>query len=155
MRRRSAELRETAPDPKYNEILAGKFINYMMMGGKKYTSERIFYEALKIAEEKTGKPGITVFNQAMNNVKPLLEVRPRRVGGATYQVPYEVRPNRAIALTIRWVVGAARAKKGKPMSGKLAEELLLALENKGDAYKKREDMHKMADANRAFAHFRW
>jgi len=154
-RRKVAEKREIMPDPKYNSTLVAKFINCMMWDGKKSLSERIFYEAMDIIEKKTGKPGIEVFQQAINNVKPVLEVRPRRVGGATYQVPVEVRPDRQISLAIRWILGAARARRGRSMAERLAAELIDAFNNQGTAIKKREDTHRMAEANRAFAHFRW
>ena len=155
MRRRRAEKREGQPDPIHNNEVAGKFINSIMHKGKKYLAEQIFYKALEIIETKTTKPGLSVFLEAVSNVKPDLEVKPRRVGGATYQVPMEVRAGRKLALTIRWLLQGAREKKGMPMSAKLAEELILAAEKKGTAYKRKEDMQRMAEANKAFAHFRW
>lgn len=155
MRRRRAEKRGLVPDPLYNNEIAGKFINSLMWDGKKYLAQRIFYSALKIVESKTNKPGVQVFTLAINNVKPDLEVRPRRVGGAVYQVPMEVRADRKLSLAIKWIIQAAREKKGMPMKERLADELILASEKKGTAYKRKEDTHKMAAANRAFAHFRW
>ena len=155
MRRRRAEKREGQPDTIYNNEIVGKFINSIMHEGKKYLAEQIFYDALKIVETKTSKPGLSVFLEAVSNVKPDLEVKPRRVGGATYQVPMEVRAGRKLALTIRWLLQGTREKKGMPMSAKLAEELNLAADKKGTAYKKKEDTHRMAEANKAFAHFRW
>lgn len=155
MRRRRSERRDLQADPIYNNEVAGKFINSLMWEGKKYLAESIFYEALKIVESKTNKPGLSVFTQALNNVKPEMEVRPRRVGGATYQVPMEVKAHRKLSLAIRWIIQASREKRGMPMSEKLADELILAYEKKGAAYKRREDTHRMAEANKAFAHFRW
>lgn len=155
MRRRRAERRDLQPDPIYNNEVAGKFINSLMKEGKKYLAQKIFYEALKIVESKTNKPGLSVFSQAVNNVKPEMEVRPRRVGGATYQVPMEVRAHRKLSLAIRWIIEAAREKKGMPMAERLADELILASEKKGSAHKRKEDTHRMAEANKAFAHFRW
>ncbi|ANE40627.1 MULTISPECIES: 30S ribosomal protein S7 [Fervidobacterium] len=155
MRRRRAEVRVVPPDPVYGEVLVTKMINKVMWDGKKSIAQKIVYGAIEILEQKTGKSGIEVFKQAVENVKPVVEVRPRRVGGATYQVPVEVQEPRKTALAIRWIVEAARSKKGKPMKEKLAEELLNAYNNTGAAIKKRDDVHKMAEANRAFAHFRW
>jgi len=155
MRRRRAEVRVVPPDPVYGEVLVTKMINKVMWDGKKSIAQKIVYGAIEILEQKTGKSGIEVFKQAVENVKPIVEVRPRRVGGATYQVPVEVQEPRKTALAIRWIVEAARSKKGKPMKEKLAEELLNAYNNTGAAIKKRDDVHKMAEANRAFAHFRW
>ncbi len=155
MRRRSAEKREQVFDSRYNNSVAGKFINYIMWDGKKYVAERLFYDTMKIIEDKTKKPGLSVFSQAITNVKPAIEVRPRRIGGATYQVPREVSAARKLALAVRWIVGAARNKKGSCFAERLAEELIFASEEKGVAYKKREDTRKMAQANRAFARFKW
>lgn len=155
MRRRKAEPRIVPPDPVYGEVLVTKMINKIMWDGKKSTAQRIVYGTINLLEQKAGKPGIEVFKQAVENVKPIVEVRPRRIGGATYQVPVEVQEPRKTTLAIRWIVEAARAKKGKPIQEKLAEELLNAYNNTGTAIKKREDVHKMAEANRAFAHFRW
>ncbi len=155
MRRRRAEPRIVPPDPVYGEVLVTKMINKVMWDGKKSIAQKIVYGAIEILEQKTGKSGIEVFKQAVENVKPIVEVRPRRIGGATYQVPVEVQEPRKTTLAIRWIVDIARSKKGKPMQEKLAEELLNAYNNTGAAIKKREDVHKMAEANRAFAHFRW
>ncbi|MCX7654009.1 MAG: 30S ribosomal protein S7 [Fervidobacterium sp.] len=155
MRRRRAEPRIVPPDPVYGEVLVTKMINKVMWDGKKSIAQKIVYGAIEILEQKTGKNGIEIFKQAIENVKPVVEVRPRRIGGATYQVPVEVQEPRKTTLAIRWIVDIARSKKGKPMKEKLAEELLNAYNNTGAAIKKREDVHKMAEANRAFAHFRW
>ena len=155
MRRRKAEVRVVSPDPVYHDVLVTKFINKIMWDGKKSKAQKIFYGAMDSIAKKTGKEPLEVFKKAFENVAPVLEVRPKRVGGATYQVPIEVKEPRRTSLGIRWIVGAARAKKGKPMSQKLAEELLSAYENSGVAVKKREDVQKMAEANRAFAHYRW
>lgn len=143
------------PDPKYNRVIVTRFINGLMQQGKKSVAEKIFYSAIDIIEKKTKKNGLEVFEKAMENVKPILEVRSRRVGGATYQVPMEVRPNRKQALAIRWIVSYAKARSGKSMAEKLAEELIAASNKEGNSIKKREDTHKMAEANKAFAHFRW
>ncbi|MEJ5257147.1 MAG: 30S ribosomal protein S7 [Fervidobacterium sp.] len=155
MRRRRAEVRVVPPDPVYGEVLVTKMINKIMWDGKKSIAQKIVYGAIDILAQKTGKDGLEVFKQAVENVKPIVEVRPRRIGGATYQVPVEVQEPRKTTLAIRWIVDVARSKKGKPMQEKLAEELLNAYNNTGAAIKKREDVHKMAEANRAFAHFRW
>jgi len=155
MRRRRAEVRVVPPDPVYGEVLVTKMVNKIMWDGKKSIAQKIVYGTIDILGQKTGKNGIDVFKQAVANVKPLVEVRPRRVGGATYQVPVEVQEPRKTTLAIRWIVDIARSKKGKPLQEKLAEELLNAYNNTGAAIKKREDVHKMAEANRAFAHFRW
>jgi small subunit ribosomal protein S7 len=155
MRRRRAEPREIALDPKYGDVLVAKLINKVMRDGKKSIARKIVYNAFEIIRQKTGQDPLEVFKKAVENVKPVLEVRPRRVGGATYQVPIEVRPERSISLALRWIVQYARERKGKPMMVKLAEELMAAARNEGMAVKKREDTHKMAEANKAFAHFRW
>ncbi|MFN4224233.1 MAG: 30S ribosomal protein S7 [Fervidobacterium nodosum] len=155
MRRRRAEPRVVSPDPVYGEVLVTRMVNKIMWDGKKSIAQKIVYGAIEILGQKTGKDGIEVFKQAIENVKPIVEVRPRRIGGATYQVPVEVQEPRKTTLAIRWIVDIARSKKGKPMQEKLAEELLNAYNNTGAAIKKREDVHKMAEANRAFAHFRW
>ncbi len=154
-RRREAEKREILPDPKYNSKLVSRFISVILKDGKRSTAEKICYGAFDILKEKTGMDSIKVFKTAIENAKPLLEVKPRRVGGATYQVPVEVRPNRKIALTFRWIIEYARARKEKTMRERLAGELLDAYNNTGSTIKKREDTHKMAEANRAFAHYRW
>ncbi|HCI28716.1 MAG TPA: 30S ribosomal protein S7 [Fervidobacterium sp.] len=155
MRRRRAEVRVVPADPVYGEVLVTKMVNKIMWDGKKSIAQKIVYGAIDILGQKTGKEGIEVFKQAVENVKPIVEVRPRRVGGATYQVPVEVQEPRKTTLAIRWIVDIARSKKGKPLQEKLAEELLNAYNNTGAAVKKREDVHKMAESNRAFAHFRW
>jgi small subunit ribosomal protein S7 len=154
-RRREAEKREILPDPKYNSKLVSRFINVIMKDGKKSVAEKTFYGALDIIKEKTGSDPLKVFKTAVDNVKPVLEVRPRRVGGATYQVPMEVKPQRRIALALRWIVTYARARKEKTMKERLAAELLDAYNNTGSSIKKKEDTHRMAEANRAFAHYRW
>ena len=155
MRRNKADVRATKPDPVYNDQLVSRFVNQLMEDGKKSVAQRIIYEALEIVEERTGEPGIEVFKKAVNNVAPLVEVRSRRVGGATYQVPIEVRPDRRIALAFRWILQYARARKDKSMAIRLANELQNAARGEGGAIKKKDDTHKMADANRAFAHYRW
>ncbi len=154
-RKRRVVKREILPDPQYNSLLLAKFINKVMERGKKSTAEQIVYDCFSIIEKKTGQPGFEVFQKAISNVKPTLEVRPRRVGGATYQVPMEVRPERRNALAFRWIIEYSNDRIGMPMSEKLAEELMAASKNEGASVKKREDTHKMAEANRAFAHFRW
>lgn len=143
------------PDPIYGSELAQRFINRMMLDGKKVKAEHIFYTALAQAEEKAGVPAIEIFEGAMQNTMPAVEVRPRRVGGQTYQVPMDVRPDRKRTLALRWLIGAARKRSGKTMIEKLAAELLDAYNNTGTAIKKREDTHRMADANKAFAHYRF
>ncbi len=155
MRRKRAERRPVAPDPVYNDELVARFINYVMRDGKKSIAQKIVYEAFKIIEERTGEPGIDVFKRAVNNAAPLLEVRSRRVGGATYQVPMEVRPERRMSLAFRWIIQSARARRDKSMAIRLANELMAAAQGEGGAIKKKDDMHRMAEANRAFAHFRF
>ncbi|MEN2985770.1 MAG: 30S ribosomal protein S7 [Thermodesulfovibrionaceae bacterium] len=147
--------REVLPDPKYQSKLVSKLINVVMKDGKKSISEKICYGAFDIIKEKTGQDPLKVFKQAIENLKPVLEVRPRRVGGATYQVPMEVRPARRLSLALRWLVSYARQRKEKTMKEKLAAEILDAYNNTGSAIKKKEETHKMAEANRAFAHYRW
>ena len=154
-RRARAVKREISPDAKYHNVTIAKLINKVMMCGKKSTSERIIYGALNIMEQRGAKAPVTVLEQAVRNATPLLEVKPRRVGGATYQVPVEVRPDRAQSLAIRWLVKSARARAGKSMAEKLAAELSDASQGQGVTVKKRDDTHKMAEANRAFAHYRW
>lgn len=154
-RRRVSAKREILPDPKYNSKLVSRFISVILKDGKKSTAERTFYGALDILKEKTGSDPLKVFKTAVENVKPLLEVKPRRVGGATYQVPMEVRPHRKVALALRWIVDYSRGRKEKTMREKLAGELLDAYNNTGSSIKKKEDTHRMAEANRAFAHYRW
>ncbi len=154
-RRNRAPKRYIEPDAKYNSELVARFINKLMLDGKKTVAASIFYDALDVVEDRAKKPGIDVFEQAIKNATPLIEVRPRRVGGATYQIPLEVRPERRRSLAIRWLVSSARARSGKSMAEKLAAELLDAANNQGATVKKREDTHRMAEANRAFAHYRW
>ena len=154
-RRQSAVKREIPVDPKYGSVEVTKFINALMVDGKKSIAERIFYEAMRVIEEKTGQPSFNVFNQALNNVKPAVEVKSRRVGGATYQVPVEVRPERRNSLAQKWLITFSRTRSEKTMSERLAAELLAASRNEGSAVKKKEDTHRMADANKAFAHYRW
>jgi small subunit ribosomal protein S7 len=155
MRRAGAAKREVLPDPKYGSRLVAKFVNIMMIRGKKSTAERIMYDALATVEDRTKQEAIKAFKTAIDNVKPAVEVKSRRVGGSTYQVPVEVRPDRRTSLAMRWVIGAARRRPERSMSEKLAAELLDAANNRGTAVKKREDTHKMAEANKAFAHYRW
>jgi len=147
--------RPITPDPVHNSLLAQKFINRMMVDGKKSVSERIFYGALEAIEKKSSKPGLEVFETALRNVMPQIEVRPRRVGGSTYQVPVEVRADRRTALAIRWLVNYSRNRSGRTMIDRLSAELLDASNNTGASVKKKEDGHKMAEANKAFAHYRW
>ena len=154
-RRSKAVRRPVPPDPRYDSQTVSKFINSLMYEGKKSTAERIFYSAMDLIEERTGQPGVTVFKQAVNNVKPALEVKSRRVGGASLQVPVEVRPERRAALAMRWVIDFARSRTEKTMQERLAAELILASKGEGNAIKKKEDTHRMAEANRAFAHYRW
>jgi len=154
-RRRLVEKKDILPDPKYNSKLVSKFISVIMKDGKKATVEKVFYNALDIMKKKTGSDPIKLFKTAMENVKPLVEVKPRRVGGATYQVPVEIKPQRRTALAIRWIIKYSRDRSEKTMQEKLAGELLDALNNTGSSIKKKEDTHKMAEANKAFAHYRW
>lgn len=154
-RRKKAVKREVLPDPLYNNTQVAKFINHVMRKGKKFLARRIVYGAFDIVKEKTKLDPIEIFEQALKNAGPLLEVKSRRVGGASYQVPVEVRPERRVSLAMRWIIQAAKSKKGKPMKEKLAEELIAAANNEGAAVKKKEDTHRMAEANRAFAHFAW
>jgi len=154
-RRAIVQRREVLPDPKYASRLVAKFINTMMKAGKRSLGERIMYRALDQIGEKTKQDPLKVFKQAVDNVKPALEVKSRRVGGSTYQVPVEVRPERRTSLSMRWIVGFARRRPEKTMQDRLAAELLDAANNRGAAVKKREDTHRMAEANKAFAHYRW
>ena len=155
MRRRRAPKRRILPDPKFKNILVAKMINIVMERGKKSTAEGVLYGAFDILKEKTGKDPLDVFKQALDNTRPLLETKSRRVGGATYQVPMSVRPERGNALAMRWMRTFARDRQGAPMRQKLANEILDAFNKTGGAIKKREDTHKMAESNRAFAHYRW
>lgn len=152
-RKSQAERRELLPDPKYNSVLISRFIGKLMWDGKRTTAEGIIYDALEDAKERTKKDPVELFETAVKNVSPAVEVRARRVGGSTYQVPLEVSPRRRTQLGIRWIVDAARGKSGAPMAKRLADELVAANKSEGEAMKKREDVHKMAEANRAFAHF--
>jgi len=154
-KKRASLKRKVIPDPKYGDKLVAKFINTLMWGGKKSTAEAIVYGTFDVLQEKKNDDPVKLFKQAMENIKPVIEVRSRRVGGATYQVPVEVRSDRRISLGLRWLLTAARARKEGTMRDRLATELLEALENRGTAVKKREDTHKMAEANKAFAHYRW
>ncbi|MGH6913634.1 MAG: 30S ribosomal protein S7 [Planctomycetaceae bacterium] len=154
-RRQRAVKRETPPDPQYGSTTVTKFINNLMVDGKKSLSERIFYDAMRTIEEKTGQPAMNVFKQALNNAKPVLEVKSRRVGGATYQVPIEVRPERRNALAMKWLVTFSRQRGDKTMADRLAAELMAASRNEGNTIKKKDDTHRMAEANKAFAHYRW
>jgi len=154
-RRYAAEKREVLPDPKFGDVVITKFMNCLMYEGKKSVAERIVYGALDHVKSRSGQDSLELFHSAIDNVKPAVEVRSRRVGGATYQVPVEVRPTRALALAIRWLINSSRARSENTMTERLAHELLDAANNRGSAVKKREDTHKMADANRAFSHFRW
>ncbi len=154
-RRREVPKREILPDPKFGSVELAKFMNVVMLSGKKAVAERIVYGALDQIQAKTGKEPIEVFNTAINNIKPVVEVKSRRVGGANYQVPVEVRPVRRLALAMRWLREAAKKRGEKSMDQRLAGELLDAAEGRGGAMKKREDTHKMAEANKAFSHFRW
>jgi small subunit ribosomal protein S7 len=154
-RRSRAEVRETPPDPRYASRTVTKFINALMVDGKKSTAERIFYEAVDILEQRSGQAGVQVFEQALNNSKPALEVKSRRVGGATYQVPIEVRPERRSALATRWLISFARSRSEKTMAERLAAELLAASRGEGSTVKRKDDTHRMAEANKAFAHYRW
>jgi len=154
-RRQRAVKREIPADPQYGSTTVSKFINSLMVDGKKSVAERIFYDAMTLIEEKTGQPAINVFKQAVNNVKPVIEVKSRRVGGATYQVPVEVRPERRNALALKWLIQYSRQRGDKSMSERLGNELMAAARNEGNAIKKKDDTHRMAEANKAFAHYRW
>ncbi|NNE35290.1 MAG: 30S ribosomal protein S7 [Rhodothermales bacterium] len=155
MRRKSADKRQVTPDPVYSDVLVSRFVNSVMDSGKKSTAQRLIYRAFDVIEERSGEPGIEVFRQAVTNVAPLVEVRSRRVGGATYQVPIEVRPERRTALAFRWIIQYARARNDKSMANRLANELLSASKGEGGAIKKKDDTHRMAEANKAFSHFRF
>lgn len=154
-RRHAAEKREVVADAKYNDVVVAKFMNSLMLAGKKSVAEAILYGAMAELENKIKKPALEIFKEALNNVKPQIEVRSRRVGGATYQVPTEVRADRQQALAIRWIIGAARGRSEKTMEERLFNELQDAYNNRGTAIRKREDTHRMAEANKAFAHFKW
>ncbi len=154
-RRRRAEKRKITPDPRFKNVELSQFINKVMLNGKKTTSQRIVYSALDQASEEARRPGIEVFEMAIRNTMPMVEVKSRRVGGATYQVPTEVRAERRLALAMRWIITAARSRSGRPMADRLSAELLEASRGQGTAVKRREDLYRMAEANRAFAHYRW
>lgn len=154
-RRATVQKREILPDPRYGNRVLSRFINKMMYGGKKGTSERVVYVALSIVEERTRRDPVEVFEQALRNATPVLEVKPRRVGGSTYQVPVEIRGDRRQSLAMRWLIGSSRNRNGRSMSEKLAAEILDASNNVGATVKRREDTHRMAEANKAFAHYRW
>jgi small subunit ribosomal protein S7 len=155
MRKKQAEKRRITPDPLYGDVTVARFINNLMLAGKKSTARRVFYGALEIVGAKTQQEPLEVFRKALNNVSPSVEVRSRRVGGSTYQVPMEVRPERRVALGIRWILKYAKDRREKSLDEKLASEFIAAANGEGSAVKKREDVHRMADANRAFSHFRW
>ena len=154
-RRKSAVKRPILADARYDSQTVSKFINVLMYQGKKSTAERVFYEAMDLVENRTSQPGVNVFKQALTNLKPVVEVKSRRVGGATYQVPVEVRPDRRTALAMRWLISFSRDRNEKSMPEKLAAEVISASKGEGNAIKKKEDTHRMADANKAFAHYRW
>jgi len=154
-RRKNAIKRPVLADARYDSQTVSKFINVLMYQGKKSTAERMFYDAMDIVESKTSQPGVNIFKQALSNLKPVVEVKSRRVGGATYQVPVEVRPERRTALAMRWLITFSRDRGEKSMSEKLAAEIIAASKGEGNAIKKKEDTHRMADANKAFAHYRW
>jgi small subunit ribosomal protein S7 len=147
--------REVVPDPRYNNVIVSHFVNKVMQRGKKSTAQRLFYGAMDIIEDRTKKPGIQLFEQALRNATPMIEVKPRRVGGSTYQVPIEIRPERRNALAIRWLIQSARTRPGKSFADKLAGELMDAASNQGATIRRREETHRMAEANKAFAHYRW
>ena len=155
MRRNRPEKRVVLPDPRYNNELVAHLINKIMLSGKKATAERIVYGAMETLESRSKKPAVEALEQSLRNATPMIEVRPRRVGGATYQVPMEIREDRRLALALRWLIQNARKRAGKSMADKLSGELFDAFNNQGNTVKKREDTHKMAEANRAFAHYRW
>jgi small subunit ribosomal protein S7 len=155
MRRNKAPLRPTEPDPLFQSRVVTKFVNKLMRSGKKSTAEAIVYEALDRAETQSGRRGIDVFDQAIRNIMPVIEVKPRRVGGATYQVPVDIRTERRQALALRWLLAAARSRSGRSMAEKLTGELLDAANNGGNAVRRKEETHRMAEANRAFVHYRW
>ncbi|MEI7811439.1 MAG: 30S ribosomal protein S7 [Ignavibacteria bacterium] len=155
MRKKRAEKRYIKPDPKFNDLVLAKFINAIMYDGKKSVAQRVVYDSFGVIEERTKKSAIEVFTKAVNNVQPYVEVRSRRVGGATYQVPMEVRPERRLALAFRWIKTYARSRNEKSMAAKLASELIAASNGEGSSIKKKDDTHKMAEANKAFAHFKW
>jgi len=154
-RRKKAVKRPVPADPRYDSQTVSKFVNNLMERGKKSLAERVFYSAMDLIEQRTGQPGVNVFKQALQNLKPVVEVKSRRVGGATYQVPVEVRPERRTALAMRWLMQYSRERNEKSMAEKLAAEVIAASKGEGNAIKKKEDTHRMAEANKAFAHYRW
>ena len=154
-RRRRAEIRKILPDPRHNSVDLAKFINNVMMNGKKTVAQRIVYSALDLCESEAGRSGFEIFEQAIRNATPMIEVRSRRVGGANYQVPTEIRPSRRLALSMRWIVTAARQRNGRGMADKLSAELMEASRGQGAAVRRKEEVFRMAEANRAFAHYRW
>jgi small subunit ribosomal protein S7 len=155
VRKKKAAPRQPVPDPKYGDVLVSEFCNNIMKQGKKHLARRILYDAFDLIQERTQKTGLEVFKKAVSNTRPMLEVKARRVGGATYQVPTEVRGERSVALAIRWLISYANDRKDRSMSQKLAAEFIAASQGEGNAIKKKEDTHKMAEANKAFAHFKW
>ena len=155
MRRRKAEQRTIPPDPQFDNVELARFINRIMLKGKKTVAQRIVYSAMEIVEQQAHRPPLEIFQEALRNATPLLQVKARRVGGATYQIPIEVPARRGSALAMRWIINSARNRKGRPMHQKLAQEFLDASRGDGAAVKRREDLHRMADANRAFVHYRW
>ncbi len=155
MRRKRAETRSTTPDPRYNSVVVAKFVNNLMERGKKSLATRIVYEAMDTMADRMKRPAMEVFEDALKNATPLVEVKPRRVGGATYQIPVEISANRRMALAMRWLIDSARKRSGRDMAARLAGELMDAARNEGNTVKKREDTHRMAEANQAFAHFRY
>ncbi|HCN05521.1 MAG TPA: 30S ribosomal protein S7 [Bacteroidetes bacterium] len=155
MRKKKADKRRTAPDPRFNDVIVAKFVNNVMEQGKKSTARKLVYEAFEIVSKKTEQDALEIFRKAMQNAAPSVEIRPRRVGGATYQVPMEVREERRVALAIRWIKKYATERRDRSFAQKLASEIMAAANGEGGAIKRRDEMHRMADANRAFAHFRW
>jgi len=154
-RRKIVVKREIASDPKYNNKIVGKFTNNLMFNGKKSIAQRVLYKSFDLIEQRTGQEGIAIFQQALNNVKPVIEIRPRRVGGQTYQVPVDVKAERRTALAIRWLIQGARGRGEKTIDARLASEFIDASKNEGEAIRKKQEQHRMAEANRAFAHYRW
>lgn len=155
MRKKRAERRYLTPDPKYNDVLVSRFVNNLQWGGKKTIARKLLYGAIDVISEKTNEDGYELFRKALFNAQPVIEVRARRVGGATYQVPNEVRPERRTALAIRWLINYARQRNDKSMTQRLANELMAAAKNEGGAVKKKDEVHRMAESNKAFAHFKW
>ncbi len=154
-RKHRAEVREVLPDPRYQDVVVTKFVNTIMIGGKKAVAEKIFYGAMDLIQQKTGEEPLKVFKKALSNIKPAVEVKSRRIGGATYQIPVEVRPNRRQSLALRWLKEYSSSRSGKTMIDRLADEIIDASQNRGGSVKKREDVYKMAEANKAFAHLKW